>query len=128
MDVGREIQTQLDDQVPSSKIEVKQKVQPLSGLRKNTTNSQVTGEVDAMKYFNRLIIFAQREVNLDAAFECELSPFPVSLFSTKDQLMHEADKAGFGQNNVGFFVVDGGWLMQQCSWEKGFTWVMISKK
>ena len=97
MDVGREIQTQLDDQVPSSKIEVKQKVQPLSGLRKNTTNSQVTGEVDAMKYYNRLIIFAQREVNLDAAFEYELSPFPMSLFSTKDQLlMHEADKAASG--------------------------------
>ena len=139
--VGEMIQEQLNGQVPSAKIAVKQKVKSLSVLRKHPTSNQAGSEVNAMKFFNRLVIFAQREVNLEAAFEYELGPIPVSLFSTKDQLMYEADKAAFGQvlkqkvsttvlhrANVGLMVIDGGWLLRQCSWEKGDTWATIGSK
>ena len=96
VEVGKAMQTKLDGQVPTTKIEIKFKVKPLSSLR-NDTNAQVTTRVNALKYFNRLVIFAQRESDLEKSLEYELTPFPLSLFSEKDQLMHEANKAAFAQ-------------------------------
>ena len=92
--------------------------------------------MNALKYFNRLVIFAQREKNLESAFMYELGPFSMSLFSSKDQLMHEANKASFTQAvlkekvnsvdicdlNVEYLIIDGGWFLRQCVWEKLATW------
>ena len=84
--------------------------------------------------------FAQIDVApFERALGYELGPFPMSLFSAKDQLMYEADKAAFAQSSlkqnaslvdisqfsVGYLVVDGGWLLRQCSWDKGATWRTI---
>ena len=60
----------------------------------------------------------------------------MSLFSQKDQLMYDGDKASFTQiclkGNVtpiniqermtDTFVVDGGWLLHQNRWGKDFKW------
>ena len=93
--------------------------------------------VNALKYFNCLVIFAQRENNLEIVLGLhELRPIPMSLFSQKDQLMYGGDKVSFAQrclkDNVtpiniqermsDTFVVDGGWLLRQTRWKKGFKW------
>ena len=136
-EVGNEIQQKLDGHVPTAKLEKKKlKVVPLSNLRKNVINSQAAPQIDAFKYFNRLVIFAQREDDLESAFMYELGPLPMSLFSSKDQLMHEANKASFAHtvlkekvdisdvrnSNVEQLVVDGGWFLHQVGWEKLATW------
>ena len=46
---------------------------------------------NAIKYFNRLVIFAQMENNL----EIILRPIPMSLFSQKDQMVCDGDKSSF---------------------------------
>ena len=49
-----------------------------------------------MKYFKNFVLFAQREDNRELSLGFyELTPISVSLFSEKDQLMHEGDKATF---------------------------------
>ena len=91
-----------------------------------------------MKYFNRLVLFAQREDNLESSLGFnELMPIPMSLLSEKDQPMHEGDKAMFAKlclkdkidltNNsqdidIDTVVIDGGWLLRQCTWAKGDKW------
>ena len=96
--------------------------------------------MNALKYFNRLVLFAQRESNVEASLgQYELTPIPMSLFSEKNQLMHEGDKASFAQSclkdkvtqistkskTIETLVVDGGWLLRQNSWGKGEKWVDI---
>ena len=83
LDVGKDIHIKIDGQVPSAKIENKYKVQPLSNLRQNVISRQANSQVCALKYFNRLVIFAQRESNLEKAFEHKLAPFPLSFFFLK---------------------------------------------
>ena len=76
----------------------KLKVKSLVALRKNVTENPKT-PVNALKYFNRLVIFAQREINLEIILaQHELTPIPMSLFSQKDQLMYGGDKASFAQS------------------------------
>ena len=96
LEVGKVIQTKLDNQVPSTPIDTKNKVKPLSCLR-NSQNAEATTRINALKYFNRLVIFAQRESNLEKSLAFELTPLPLSLFSEKDQLMLEPNKAAFAQ-------------------------------
>ena len=98
-------------------------------------SSQANTQVNALMYFNSLVVFAQRDGNLASALEYELGPFPMSFFSARDQLMYEADKATFAQSllkrnasfvditqfNIGCLVIDGGWLLRQCTWEKRAT-------
>ena len=141
VEVGRAIQTKLDDQIPTAKIETKTKVKPLSSLR-NSGNTRGTTQVNALKYFNRLVIFAQRVSNLEKSLEYELTPFPLSLFSEKDQLMHDANKAAFAQECLKdrvevldsptmknkSYVIDGGWLLRQTSWGKSDTWKTIIER
>ena len=138
IEVGKGIQAKLDGQVPTTTIETKSKVKPLSNLR-NHASAQVTSRVNALKYFNRLVIFAQRESDLEKSLAYELTPFPLSLFSEKDQLMHEANKASFAQvclkdraeisavqhRNSSYYVIDGGWLLRQTTWGKTDTWETI---
>ena len=70
-------------------------------------------------------------------------PIPMSLFSEKDQLMHEGDKAMFAKLclkdkidltdnskdiDIDTVVIDGGWLLRQCTWGKGDKWRNIIDK
>ena len=89
VEVGKVMQTKLDNQVPSTPIETKNKVKSLSFLR-GGSNVHSPTRINALKYFNRLVIFAQRESNLEKSLAYELTPLPLSLFSEKDQLMLEA--------------------------------------
>ena len=115
------------------------KVKSLATLRQAATDFDVTTPINALKYFNRLVLFAQRESNLESSLgEYELTPLPLSLFSEKDQLMREGDKANFAQTclkekseqvtnkaMIDSLVVDGGWLLRQNAWEKGDEWIAI---
>ena len=124
----------LDGNIPTATLERKLKVKLLAALRKNVTKNP-TRPVNALKYFNRPVIFAQRENSLEIILgQHELTPTPMSLFSQKDQLMYGGYKASFAQrclkDNVTLiniqermtdtFVVDGGWLLRQTRSERGF--------
>ena len=97
-----------------------------------------------MKYFTHLVLFAQREDNLESSLGFyELTPIPMSLFLEKDQLMHEGNKALFAKLylkdkidltdnsqdiDADIVVIHGGWLLQQCTWAKGDRWRDIINK
>ena len=86
------------------------------------------------------VVFAQREGNLESSLGFyELTPIPMSLFSEKDQVMHEGDKATFAKLclkdkidlvdssqdiDIDTVVIDGGWLLRQC----GVEWRDIIEK
>ena len=135
-ELGRKLQVKLNGNIPTATLERKLKVKSLAALRKNVTENPAT-PINALKYFNHLVIFAQTENNLDIILgQHELTPIPISLFSQKDQLMYGGDKASFAQrclkDNVSpikiqermtdTFVVDGAKLLRQTRWEKGFKW------
>ena len=134
LELGRKLQVQFDGNIPTATLERKLKVKSSAALRKNVTENPTT-PVNALKYFDRLVTFAQKENNLEIILgQHELTPIPMSLFSQKDQLMYGGDKASFAQrclkDNVSpintqqrmtdKFVVDGGWLLHQTRWGKGF--------
>ena len=56
------------------------KVKALSSLRKIPTVNEKKIDLDSVKLFNRLIIFAQREMTVETSLQYELTPFPLSLF------------------------------------------------
>ena len=70
----------------------------------------------------------------------ELTPFPLSLFSSKDQKMNKANKAAFSTTSLkkltdpldladqpcSSLVVDGGWLLHMVKWEQSQTWQEIA--
>ena len=92
------------------------------------SGSDGTAPINALKYFNRLVLFAQREDNLESSLRFyELMPISMSLFSEKNQLMHEGDKATFAElclkDNIDLtdnsqdididtVVLDDGWLLR----------------
>ena len=77
---------------------IKNKVKSLAELRVHN-NKTPNVNVPAMKYFNRLAIYAQRENDLDVSLgQHALMPIPLSLFAEKDQLMHESNKSTFVKN------------------------------
>ena len=93
IDVGNAIQKKFDGKVLSTTVERKSKVKSLANLRKLVSGSNSTAPINALKYFNRLVLFAQREDNLGSSLGFyELTAISVSLFSEKDQLMHEGNK------------------------------------
>ena len=126
IEVGNTIQKKLDGKVHSITVERKSKVKSLE--------SDDTAPINAPKYFNRLVQFAQREDNLKSNLGFyKLTPIPMSLFSEKDQLMHEGDKATFAKLclkdkidltdnsqdiDIDTVVIDGGWLLRQCAGQK----------
>ena len=128
IDVGNTIQKKLDGKVLSTTVERKSKVKSLANLRKLVSGSDGTAPINALKYFNRLALFAQSEDNLESSLGFdELTPIPISLFSEKDQLMHEGDKATFAKfclkdktdltdksqdTDIDTVVIDGGWLLR----------------
>src|SRR6218665_2528343 len=70
----------------------------------------------------------------------ELTPFPLSLFSSKNDKMNKANKADFSNTSLKILtnpldlmdqqfctlVVDGGWLLYMVKWERGQTWQEIA--
>ena len=89
-EVGREMQKKLDGQSVTSTMEVKFKVQPLSSLRKTPKINEKRIHVNSLRFFNRLIIITQRDMTVEKSLEYELTPLPLSLFSSKDQKMNKA--------------------------------------
>ncbi len=53
--------------------------------------------LNSLRFFNRLIILAQRDMTVETSLECELTPLPLSLLSNKDQKMNKANKAIFSR-------------------------------
>ena len=53
-----------------------------------------------LRFFNRLIIIAQRDMTVEKSLEYELTPLPLSLFSSKHQKMNKANKALFSKTSL----------------------------
>ena len=99
-EIGRAIQKKLDKQTPTATIELKSRVQALSSLRKIPKVNEKKIHLDSIKFFNRLIVIAQREMTVETSLEYELTPFPLSLFSYKDHKMNQVNKVGFSKNSL----------------------------
>ncbi len=137
-EVGNKMQVKLDGHAVTSTMEVKFKVHALSSLRKIPKVNEKKIHLNSLKLFNRLIIFAQRKGTVDSSLEYELTPFPLSLVSNKDQKINKANKAGFSNTSLkelridltdqvcSSLVIDGGWLLYMVKWEQGQTWQQIS--
>ena len=87
------MQKKLDAQSVTSTMEVKFKVQALSSLRKIPKLNEKKIHLNSLRFFNRLIIIAQRDMTVETSLEYELTPLPLSLFSNKDHKMNKANKA-----------------------------------
>ena len=134
------MEIKLDGKSVTSTMEVKFKVQALSSLRMIPKVNEKKIHINSLKLFNRLIIIAQRDMTIETSLEYELTPFPSSLFSSKDQKMNKANKAGFSNTSLkrltdaldltdqpcSSLVVDGGWLLYMVRWEQGQTWQEIA--
>uniref|UniRef100_UPI00358F612F uncharacterized protein n=1 Tax=Myxine glutinosa TaxID=7769 RepID=UPI00358F612F len=139
-EVGMEMQIKLDGQSVTSTMDVKSKIKALSSLRKFPLVNEKKIHLDSLKLFNRLIIFAQRDMTVETSLQYELTPFPLSLFSNKDQKMNKANKADFSNTSLKALtdpldltnqpcctlVIDGGWLVYMVKWEQRQTWQEIA--
>ena len=139
-EVGMDMQIKLDGQSVTSTMDVKSKIKALSSLRKSPLVNEKKIQLDSLKLFNRLIIFAQRDMTVETSLRYELTPFPLSLFSNKDQKMNKANKAGFSKTSLkaltdsldltnqpcSTLVIDGGWLLYIVKWEQHQTWQEIA--
>ena len=94
-EVGREMQIKLVGQSVTLTMDGKSKVQALSSLRKIPKVNEKKIHLDSLILFNRLVIFAQRDMTVKVSLEYELTTFPLSLFSNKDQKMNKANKESF---------------------------------
>ena len=73
----------------TSTMDVKSKIQAMSSLRKiSMVNEKI--HFDPLKLFNRLIIFAQRDMTVETILQYELTPILLSMFSNRDQKMNKA--------------------------------------
>ena len=99
-EVGMEMQIKLDGQSVTSSMDVKSKVKALSSLRKIPTVNEKKIHLDSVKLFNQQIIFVQRGMTVETSLQYELTPFPLSLFSDKDQKMNKANKADFSKTRL----------------------------
>jgi len=100
------------------------KVQALSSLRKIPMVKEKKIHPDSLKMFNRLIIFAQRDMTVERSLQYELTTFPLHMFSNKEQKMNKANRADFSKTSLEALtyqldlsnqpsctlVIDGGWL------------------
>ena len=134
--VGRDMQKKLDGQSVTTTMEVKFKLHALSSLRKIPKVNEKKILLDSLKFFNRLILLAQRDMTVENALRYELTPIPFSLFSNKGLKMNKANKAAFSKSSLKglmdtidctdqachSLVVDGGWLLYMVKWEAGQTW------
>ena len=63
-------------------MDVKSKAKALSSLRKISMVNNKKIQLDSLKLFNRLIIFAQRDMTVETSLQYKLTPFQKSIFST----------------------------------------------
>lgn len=137
-DVGRELQKLLDGRSFKDKMPTKEKVKPLSHLKKAVKVKDKKIILDNLKLFNRLMIVGERELSINESLRHELTTLPMSLFS-EDQFMRKANKASFGNHlkdlvvpvsecyGIKTSVIDGGWLIHQIKWVQGKTFGEVSK-
>ena len=90
--VGRDMQKKLDGQSVTTTMEVKFKLHALSSLRKIPKVNEKKILLDSLKFFNRLILLAQRDMTVENALRYELTPIPLSLFSNKGLKMNKANQ------------------------------------
>ena len=114
-------------------------IKPLASLLEKAGK---TGDkiADPTTLFTRMIIIAEREPDLEAFFEYELTTEPMALF--KDGMLRKPDKPAIRKiimpekkaiekeniKDVGSTVVDGGALIHRVRWEKGLTFNKIAEK
>ena len=81
-------------------------------------------------------------MTVETSLQYVLTPFPLSLFSNKDQKMNKANKADFSKTSLktltelldltnqpcGTLVIDGGWLLYMVKWEQQQTWQEIANR
>ena len=120
-------------------MSTKNKVKTLAYLKKPVILSQTAVIVDSLKLFHRLIAIADREVSLQESLTFELTQFPLSLFDHK-QCMRKPNKAILGKHLKQLsdviepadlntkLIIDGGWLLYQCSFTPGETFGSIAHK
>ena len=134
------MQIKLDGQSVTSTMDVKSKIKTLSSLRKSLLVNEKKMQLDSLKLFKRLIIFAQRDMTVETSLQYELIPFPMSQFSNKDQKMKKANKADFSKTSLkaltdplhltnqpcSTLVIDGGWLFYMVKWAQHQTWQEIA--
>ena len=76
-------------------------------------------------------------MTVETSLQYELTPFPLSLFSNKDQKMNKANKTDFSKTSLKALtdpldqpcctlVIDGGWLLYMVKWEQQQTWQEIA--
>ena len=79
-------------------------------------------------------------MTVETSLQYELTPFPLSLFSNKDQKMNKANKADFSKACLKALtvtldltkqpcctlVINGGWLFYMVKWEQHQTWQEIA--
>ena len=103
---GREVSTQFAQQFVSAVI-----APPLVGC-------VVWSHIDSLILFNRLTIFAHRDITVETRLQYELTPFPLSMFSNRDQKM-KALTYPLDLNDEPCFTlgIDGGWIFYMVKWE-----------
>ena len=94
----------LDEKSVTSTMEVKFKARALSSLRNIPRVNEKKVHQHSIKLFNRLVIFAQKDMTVKTSFEYELTPLPLSLFSKKDDKMNKANKANFSNASLKEFT------------------------
>ena len=134
------MQIKMDGQNFCTTMETKHKVKNLSALRKTTKIAGVPRVVDSLALFKRLILISARQGYIADSFSFELTPMPLSLFD-QGQNMRKAQKSAIGKHLKSFdttgslvqpqntsMVIDGEWLLHQCSYQSGETFGKIGLK
>ena len=65
--MGNMMQKKINGKVPSTTVERKSKVKSLTNLQKLVSGSDGTAPINTLKYLNCLVLFAQREDNLESS-------------------------------------------------------------
>ena len=131
------LQKSLDNENYSTKFQTKQRIKPLSHLKKTVRVNGTDVNFDPNTLFNRLLIISEREISKEESLKFELTSKPLSLF-TEDYFMRKFEKAKFAKHlkskgesaivskdvRSHTTVVDGGWLVHQLPWNKNETYGM----
>ena len=122
-DIGRDIQMKHDGLDYTATMQTKNKVKPLSHLKKSVKVTDKAVYIDSMKLFTRLMVIGERELSLLDCLTHELTHLPLSLFDDK-QKMRKTNKALLAASlkarvshtnpsNVKVTVIDGGLLIHK---------------
>ena len=107
-------------------MDVKSKIKAFSSLRKFPLVNEKKMQLDALKLFNQLITFVQRDMTVETLYR----------FINKDHKMNKANKVVFSKTSLkaltdplyltnqpcSALVINGGWLLYMVKWEQHQTW------